>query len=66
MKVFVGNLHFDATEEAIRSLFTTAGHNVELVQIITDRDTGRSRGFGFVTLGPGMDARQAIADLHSK
>ena len=46
-KIFVGNLDFKATEESIRSLFEQHG-TVERVSLMTDRDTGRSRGFAFV------------------
>jgi len=49
MNIFVGNLPFTASEEEIRALFAEYG-NVESVRLITDRDTGRSRGFGFVEM----------------
>jgi cold-inducible RNA-binding protein len=47
--IYVGNLSFDTTEEGLRSLFEQHG-TVESAKIITDRDTGRSRGFGFVEM----------------
>ena len=47
MRIFVGSLAFTTTEAELRQLFTHYGH-VERVQILTDRETGRSRGFGFV------------------
>ena len=54
--VYVGNLSFDTTEEGLRSLFEQHG-TVESAKIITDRDTGRSRGFGFVEMDTaGADA----------
>ena len=45
--IFVGNLNFGATEDAVRSMFEAYG-TVEKVNLITDRDTGQARGFGFV------------------
>lgn len=62
-KVFVGNLDFGATEEAIRSAFEQYGA-VERVSLITDRDTGRSRGFAFVEMSDSQEADQAIAALN--
>ena len=61
-KIFVGNLDFSATEESIRSLFAPHG-TVESVNLVTDRDTGRSRGFAFVEMVQG-DADKAIAALN--
>ncbi len=61
-KIFVGNLDFSVTEESIRSLFTPYG-NVESVNLVTDRETGRSRGFAFVEMGEGAAAK-AIAALN--
>ncbi|MDH3585277.1 MAG: RNA-binding protein [Phycisphaerae bacterium] len=49
MKLYVGNMSFNTTEEGLESLFSAHGQ-VEEVAIITDRDTGRPRGFGFVTM----------------
>ena len=49
MKLYIGNLPFSATEEAIRELFGQHG-SVESVSLITDRDTGRPRGFGFIEM----------------
>ena len=45
-KLFVGNLPYTTTEDALRDLFSGDGRNVSRVTIVTDRDTGRSRGFG--------------------
>ena len=61
-KVYVGNLPFRTTEEEIAELFSQAGA-VESVSIITDRETGRSKGFGFVTMN-GDDADKAIAQFN--
>jgi RNA recognition motif-containing protein len=52
--IYVGNLPFDSTEEAIRDLFSAYG-TVESVKLITDRETGRLRGFGFVEMAEGAD-----------
>jgi len=61
--IFVGNLDFSATESAVRALFEPYG-NVERVSVVTDRDTGRSRGFAFVEMTDGTQADQAIAALN--
>src|SRR2546428_215738 len=64
-KLFVGNLSFGATEESIRSLFETHG-KVESVSLITDRDTGRSKGFGFVEMTDDAEAEKAIAAVNGR
>jgi cold-inducible RNA-binding protein len=61
-KMFVGNLSFQTTEADIREAFAQFG-NVESVAIITDRDTGRSKGFGFVEMAE-EDANKAIAKMN--
>lgn len=63
--IFVGNLNFGATEAAVRSLFEAYG-TVERVNIITDRDTGQPRGFGFVEMTANAEADRAIAGLNGK
>jgi RNA recognition motif-containing protein len=63
-KLYVGNLPFQTTEEDLSDLFSQAG-NVESVRIITDRDTGRSRGFGFVEMGDD-EADKAVEELNGK
>lgn len=65
MKIYVGNLPFRATEDAIRALFETHGL-VEDVAIILDRETRRSRGFGFVTMAVREEAEAAIRALNGK
>lgn len=64
-KIFVGNLSFSATEDSIRSLFETHGV-VERVSIVTDRDSGQPRGFGFVEMTNDAEADQAIAALNGR
>ena len=61
--IYVGNLPFSATAESIQALFSPYG-TVENVNLITDRETGRLRGFGFVEMESG--ANEAIAALHDK
>ena len=63
-KIYVGNLPFSATDAEIRELFAAHG-TVESVSIITDRDTGRPRGFGFVEMSR-ADASRAIQNLNGK
>ena len=61
--IFVGNLSFGTTEDSIRPLFENFGA-LERVSIVTDRDTGRSRGFGFVEMTNADEADRAIAALN--
>lgn len=63
-KIFVGNLDFGATDSTVRSLFEQYG-NVESVSVVTDRDTGRSRGFAFVEMSDD-DAERAIGALNGQ
>jgi RNA recognition motif-containing protein len=58
-RIFVGNLAFQSTEDGIRVLFTQHG-DVSSVKIITDRETGRSRGFAFVEMADDVQAEAAI------
>ena len=62
-KLYVENLSFETTETELKELFTQSGL-VETVRIITDRDTGRSKGFGFVEMQEGGD--KAIAEINGK
>lgn len=62
MNIFVGNLPYSETEETIRSAFEAFGA-VDEARVITDRETGRSRGFGFVEMGDDSAAREAIQAL---
>ncbi len=61
--IFVGNLDFGATESSIRSMFERYGA-IERVNLVTDRDTGRSRGFAFVEMTNSDEAAKAIAELN--
>ena len=63
-KLYVGNLPFTANEESVRVLFAAHG-SVEKVSLITDRDTGRPRGFGFVEMS-NADASRAMQALNGK
>jgi cold-inducible RNA-binding protein len=61
--IFVGNLSFNTGEDELRQLFEQYGQ-VDRVSIMTDRDTGRSRGFGFVEMTNAEDGEKAIAALN--
>ena len=63
MKLYVGNLSFSTTEEALQNEFSAHGQ-VEEVAVITDRDTGRPRGFAFVSMSNDGEARAAIESLN--
>jgi cold-inducible RNA-binding protein len=63
--LFVGNLPFGTTEDALREHFAPFGE-VQQVRIMTDRDTGKPRGFGFVEMAQDDDAAKAIADLNGR
>ena len=63
-KLFVGSLSFSTTDESLLRLFTEKGYKPVSARIITDRETGQSRGFGFVELGPGDDAAKAIGEFN--
>jgi cold-inducible RNA-binding protein len=64
-KLYVGSIPFNTTEESLRDLFSSIGE-VESVSVITDRDTGRSKGFGFVEMSSEEDAKKAIEQLNGK
>ena len=61
--IFVGNLDFAATDSSVRSMFEQYG-TVDRVNLVTDRDTGRSRGFAFVEMSQTEEADRAIAGLN--
>jgi RNA recognition motif-containing protein len=65
MNLYVGNLPFSVTEEDLHALFSQYG-DVGRAQVITDRDTGRSRGFGFVEMDDDKAAQDAIDELNGR
>jgi RNA recognition motif-containing protein len=65
VNIYVGNLSYGSTEDSLRNLFEAYGV-VDTVSIIIDRQTGRSRGFGFVEMPNDEEARAAIAGLDNK
>jgi len=65
MNIYVGNLSYDTTEEKIREIFEPFGQ-VESVSIITDRQTGRSRGFAFVIMPDDAEGQRAIDEANGK
>lgn len=62
-KLYVGNLSFNTTEAGLREVFEAEGWTVKDLALMSDRETGRPRGFGFVTLGSDAEAQAAIAKL---
>ncbi|MEX0653818.1 MAG: RNA-binding protein [Phycisphaeraceae bacterium] len=65
MKIYVGNMSFNTTQESLEGLFSNYGQ-VDEVAVITDRDTGRPRGFAFVTMADDNEAREAIEALNGQ
>ncbi len=65
IKLYVGNLSFNTTNEDLHQLFSQAG-TVETANVVEDRDTGRSRGFGFVEMATKEEAEAAIAQFNGK
>ena len=65
MNIYVGNLSYSTTEDELRTLFAEHGA-VDSVRLITDRDTGRAKGFAFVEMSDGTEANAAIAALNGK
>ena len=63
MNIYIGNINYNSTEEAIRTLFEEYG-NVDSVKLITDRETGRAKGFGFVEMEDDDAANTAIENLN--
>jgi cold-inducible RNA-binding protein len=64
-KLFIGNLAFSTTESDLESLFATVG-TVESTSIVSDRNTGRSRGFGFVEMSSPSEADKAMSELNGR
>ena len=63
--IFVGNLSFGATEDKVRSSFEAYG-TIDRVSIVTDRDTGQPRGFGFVEMSNDAEGNRAITELNGR
>lgn len=63
-RLYLGNVSFSADEQQVRDLFSQNGRTVTEVKLVTDRETGRLRGFGFVEMGSRMDADGAIRDIN--
>ena len=64
-KLYVGNLSFSATNESLSQAFSKCG-TVQSAKVIMDRDTGRSKGFGFVEMGSDDEAKAAVDQLNGK
>jgi cold-inducible RNA-binding protein len=64
-KLFIGGLSFSTSEESLRELFATAG-GVDSAAVVTDRDTGRSRGFGFVEMATAEEADAAVKKFNGQ
>ena len=65
MEIYVGNLSFDTNDSSLRSAFERFG-TVSRASVISDRETNRSRGFGFVTMDDATEAQAAISDLNGR
>ena len=65
-RLFVGNLPFSVDEQQLRTLFEEGGRQVSEVKIVTDRDTGRPRGFAFVDMSTEQEAQAAINSLNGR
>lgn len=63
-KLYVGNLPFAATDDTLQQFFANQGFDVQSARVVRDMGTGRSRGFGFVELGPNDDTARAISQLN--
>jgi cold-inducible RNA-binding protein len=64
-KLFVGNIPYSTTEQDLKALFERSGAKVASVRVITDFDTGRSKGYAFVEMATGDEAEKAIKDLNN-
>jgi RNA recognition motif-containing protein len=65
MKIYVGNMSYDTSEDDLRKAFEAHGQ-VDSVSVITDRDTGRAKGFGFVEMSNDTEAKAAMEALNEK
>ena len=64
-KLYVGNLPYSATEQSLREAFATSG-TVDSVSVITDRDTGQSKGFAFIEMSTDQEAQAATQEMNGK
>ena len=64
-RLYIGNLSFQATTETLREAFSAHGEVTD-VHVVTDRDSGQSRGFGFVTMGTDQEAAKAMASMNGQ
>ena len=64
-KLYVGGLSYDTVDAELRTFFEQAG-TVQSATVVTDRDSGRSKGFGFVEMSTDAETRQAVSDLNGK
>ena len=65
-RLYIGNLSFETSEEDLRAALTEGGRTVKEIHIVSDRETGRPRGFAFAEMGNDADARAAIESLDGK
>ena len=65
-RLYIGNLSFDTTEDSLSAALSEGGRTVKDIHIVTDRETGRPRGFAFAEFANDADAQAAIADLDGK
>ncbi len=65
-RLYIGNLGFDTTEDTLNASLSEGGRTVKEIHIVTDRDTGRPRGFAFAEMANEADAQAAITDLDGK
>ena len=65
MQIYIGNMNYRTTEDEVNELFSQYGE-VESVKLISDRETGRAKGFGFVTMNDDASAKEAIEALNEK
>ena len=65
-KLFVGNLSYQTTEEGLKAFFEADGKSIDHVKVVTDRESGRSRGFAFVEFASDEDAQKAMETLDGK
>lgn len=63
-KLYIGNLSFEVTDDGLQQLFTDKGYQVTSARVICDRETGRSRGFGFVEVASSADVARAINEMN--